>query len=165
MNAKIYNGNIQPNHKEYKIWVDDDGIIKTWNGTEWVEQSGTGDDNEGSGGSGSEANDADSLCIAIYDPQFKLSAVVDIFTQTVTYYKNSLLELKNGKYEYVEHTAITENEYRDLVNEYNVSSFNNIENNIIKVNGYVLITILGIYSTPQYCECYVNDSRVNSGEC
>ena len=50
MNAKIYNGNIQPNHKEYKIWVNDEGIIKTWNGTEWVEQSGTGDDNEGSGG-------------------------------------------------------------------------------------------------------------------
>ena len=37
MNAKIYNGNIQPNHKEYKIWVNDEGIIKTWNGTEWVE--------------------------------------------------------------------------------------------------------------------------------
>lgn len=40
MNAKIYNGNIQPNHKEYKIWVNDEGIIKTWNGTEWIEQSG-----------------------------------------------------------------------------------------------------------------------------
>lgn len=52
MNAKIYNGNIQPNHKEYKIWVNDEGLIKTWNGTEWVEQSGTGDDNGGSGGSG-----------------------------------------------------------------------------------------------------------------
>ena len=40
MNAKIYNGNVQPNHKEYKIWVNDEGIIKTWNGTEWIEQSG-----------------------------------------------------------------------------------------------------------------------------
>lgn len=37
MNAKIYNGNVQPNHKEYKIWVNDEGIIKTWNGTEWIE--------------------------------------------------------------------------------------------------------------------------------
>lgn len=42
MNAKIYNGNVQPNHKEYKIWVNDEGIIKTWNGTEWIEQSGSG---------------------------------------------------------------------------------------------------------------------------
>ena len=49
MNAKIYNGNVQPNHKEYKIWVNDEGIIKTWNGTEWIEQSGGGE----SGGSGS----------------------------------------------------------------------------------------------------------------
>lgn len=46
MNAKIYNGNVQPNPKEYKIWVNDEGIIKTWNGTEWIEQSG------GSGESG-----------------------------------------------------------------------------------------------------------------
>ena len=50
MNAKIYNGNVQPNHKEYKIWVNDEGIIKTWNGTEWVEQSG------GSGESGGSSN-------------------------------------------------------------------------------------------------------------
>ena len=48
MNAKIYNGNVQPNHKEYKIWVNDEGIIKTWNGTEWIEQSG---------GSGSGSSD------------------------------------------------------------------------------------------------------------
>ena len=47
MNAKIYNGNIQPNHKEYKIWVNNEGIIKTWNGTKWVGQIGTSDDNEG----------------------------------------------------------------------------------------------------------------------
>ena len=48
MNAKIYNGNVQPNHKEYKIWVNDEGIIKTWNGTKWIEQSG------GNGESGNE---------------------------------------------------------------------------------------------------------------
>lgn len=40
MNAKIYTGNIQPNPKEYKVWVNDEGVIKTWNGTEWIEQSG-----------------------------------------------------------------------------------------------------------------------------
>lgn len=37
MNAKIYNGNVQPNHKEYKIWVNNEGVIKTWNGTKWIE--------------------------------------------------------------------------------------------------------------------------------
>ena len=56
MNAKIYNGNVQPNHKEYKIWVNDEGIIKTWNGTEWIEQSGGSGE---SGGSGSGSGDSD----------------------------------------------------------------------------------------------------------
>ena len=37
MNAKIYKGNIQPNPKEFKIWVNDEGTIRTWNGTEWIE--------------------------------------------------------------------------------------------------------------------------------
>ena len=54
MNAKIYNGNVQPNPKEYKIWVNDEGIIKTWNGTEWVEQSG-GSGESGGSGSGSDS--------------------------------------------------------------------------------------------------------------
>ena len=47
MNAKIYNGNVQPNPKEFKIWVNDEGTIKTWNGTKWVEHAAS------SGGSGS----------------------------------------------------------------------------------------------------------------
>ena len=49
MNAKIYNGNVQPNHKEYKIWVNDEGIIKTWSGTEWIEQSGGSGNGSSSG--------------------------------------------------------------------------------------------------------------------
>ena len=53
MNAKIYNGNIQPNPKEFKIWVNDEGLIKTWNGTEWVEQSGASSGDGDSSGSGS----------------------------------------------------------------------------------------------------------------
>ena len=62
MNAKIYNGNVQPNHKEYKIWVNDEGIIKTWNGTEWIEQSGASSDgSEESGGSGSGSGEASSI--------------------------------------------------------------------------------------------------------
>ena len=40
MNANIYTGNVQPNHKEFKIWVNDEGVIKTWNGTEWIEYGG-----------------------------------------------------------------------------------------------------------------------------
>lgn len=51
MNSKIYNGNVQPNPKEFKIWVDDEGTIRTWNGTEWIEATAGG----GSSGSG-EAN-------------------------------------------------------------------------------------------------------------
>lgn len=50
MNAKIYNGNVQPNPKEFKIWVNDEGTIKTWNGTEWVENT-TGEGGSGSGDS------------------------------------------------------------------------------------------------------------------
>ena len=32
MNSKVYIGNIQPNPKEYKIWVDDKGVIRTFDG-------------------------------------------------------------------------------------------------------------------------------------
>lgn len=66
MNAKIYNGNVQPNHKEYKIWVNDEGIIKTWNGTEWIEQSG----GSGESGSGSSSNDAETLYYKFDEPQY-----------------------------------------------------------------------------------------------
>lgn len=62
MNAKIYNGNVQPNPKEFKIWVNDEGIIKTWNGTEWIEQSG-GSGESGGSGSGSGSGESDT---AIY---------------------------------------------------------------------------------------------------
>jgi hypothetical protein len=37
MNNNIYKGSIQPNPKEYNIWVNDKGLIKTWNGNEWIE--------------------------------------------------------------------------------------------------------------------------------
>lgn len=57
MNAKIYNGNVQPNHKEYKIWVNNEGIIKTWNGTEWIEQSGGSGESGGSGNGSGESDE------------------------------------------------------------------------------------------------------------
>lgn len=66
MNAKIYNGNVQPNHKEYKIWVNDEGIIKTWNGTEWIEQSG-GSGESGGGSSGGEASTIEYLDVSGLD--------------------------------------------------------------------------------------------------
>lgn len=47
MNAKLYIGNVQPNPKEFKVWVTDEGVIKTWNGQKWVEQSNGGDDSTG----------------------------------------------------------------------------------------------------------------------
>ena len=49
MNSKIYNGNVQPNPKEFKIWVDDEGTIRTWNGTEWIEAASGGGSGNGSG--------------------------------------------------------------------------------------------------------------------
>lgn len=48
MNSKIYNGNVQPNPKEFKIWVDDEGTIRTWNGTEWIEATSGGGSGSGS---------------------------------------------------------------------------------------------------------------------
>lgn len=42
MNAKIYTGDIQPNAKEYKIWIDSKGSIKTYDTTQgtWSEVRG-----------------------------------------------------------------------------------------------------------------------------
>ena len=76
MNAKIYNGNVQPNHKEYKIWVNDEGVIKTWNGTEWIESTSSG----GSGSGGDDNNSFEYIEISsisydsnLYDPFVSLS--------------------------------------------------------------------------------------------
>lgn len=54
MNAKIYTGNVQPNPKEYKVWVNDEGVIKTYNGETWVEQSGASSGDGDGNGSGNE---------------------------------------------------------------------------------------------------------------
>lgn len=37
---KIFYGDIQPNHKEHKIWINSKGIIKTYDSTKgkWIEQ-------------------------------------------------------------------------------------------------------------------------------
>lgn len=42
MNSKIYYGNVQPNSKEYKIWVNNEGSIKTYDTTQgtWSEVKG-----------------------------------------------------------------------------------------------------------------------------
>lgn len=50
MNSKVYIGNIQPNPKEFKIWVNDEGVIRTFDGNKWNKVEG-GSSNEG-GGSG-----------------------------------------------------------------------------------------------------------------
>lgn len=80
MNAKIYNGNVQPNPKEFKIWVNDEGVIKTWNGTEWIEQSGGSGESGGSGSdsSGSEDNHT-YLDIRNYPEEYKWILVTNSF--------------------------------------------------------------------------------------
>lgn len=48
MNAKIYTGDIQPNAKEYKIWIDSKGSIKTYDTTQgtWSEVKGGASDTQ-----------------------------------------------------------------------------------------------------------------------
>lgn len=78
MNAKIYNGNVQPNPKEYKIWVNDEGIIKTWNGTEWIEQSGDNGESSGSG-SGSGSGDDHVIYYKCDDGYVHINDFMNIF--------------------------------------------------------------------------------------
>ena len=40
MNNNVYKGDVQPNHKEYSVWVDSKGVIKTFDGNEWKVASG-----------------------------------------------------------------------------------------------------------------------------
>lgn len=42
MNNNIYKGDVQPNPKEYSVWVDSKGIIKTFDGNAWKVSSGGG---------------------------------------------------------------------------------------------------------------------------
>lgn len=35
MNNNVYKGDVQPNHKEYSVWVDNKGIIKAFDGNAW----------------------------------------------------------------------------------------------------------------------------------
>lgn len=35
--SKVKFGKTQPNPKEYKMWIDDDGVIKTFDGVKWDE--------------------------------------------------------------------------------------------------------------------------------
>lgn len=34
-NNNVYKGDVQPNHKEYSVWVDNKGIIKAFDGNAW----------------------------------------------------------------------------------------------------------------------------------
>ena len=95
MNAKIYNGNVQPNPKEYKIWVNDEGIIKTWNGTEWIEVAAGGSASGGSGESGGESDfstpiyyetliGADNAIIDLLAYPALIKTNIDGFTEFIT---------------------------------------------------------------------------------
>ena len=84
MNAKIYNGNVQPNHKEYKMWVNDEGVIKTWNGTEWIEQSGSG-----SGSGNSNVVNIEYYKINRDSDSFDETAFSDIIIACCAYRKNN----------------------------------------------------------------------------
>ena len=91
MNAKIYNGNVQPNHKEYKIWVNDEGVIKTWNGTEWIEQSG------GSGSGSGEASTIEYLDVSEMTDEMSNKKLSLIFLSYLTkYVNNNIVTISGG---------------------------------------------------------------------
>lgn len=47
MNSKVYIGNIQPNPKEFKIWVNDEGVIRTFDGDKWNKVEGGSSNGDG----------------------------------------------------------------------------------------------------------------------
>lgn len=95
MNSKIYNGNVQPNPKEFKIWVDDEGTIKTWNGTEWIESAS-------SGGSGSGSSDDKVIYYEVVDGTVTDSEVYYRIKEVAASIK---VLLQNGSYVFGEQWA------------------------------------------------------------
>lgn len=96
MNAKIYNGNVQPNPKEFKVWVNDEGLIKTWNGTEWVEQSGGSGESGGSGNGSGDISTIEYLDVSGLDKtdsSIKLMIQLSISVKVSTEYGNMIAPL------------------------------------------------------------------------
>lgn len=97
MNSKIYNGNVQPNPKEFKIWVDDEGTIRTWNGTEWIEAAS-------GGGSGSDSGEEGNIAGEYY--AFKPVEELDLYSYDLCVpFLGRLSEVKFGDYNTIEPTA------------------------------------------------------------
>ena len=132
MNAKIYNGNVQPNPKEFKIWVNDEGIIKTWNGTEWIE----------SASSGGSDNSEDK--VIYYEVT---SAIKDFTSDEGLMYFDGFKLLNGGTYHFMNSITFDMIVQNDRVNTQNYSSNDivmmvfipfslNINNRIIKYNTF-----------------------------
>ena len=100
----------------------------------------------------SSEEDSDVICINIIDPSFKLSAVIDLLTNEIQYYKISDEDFENGDFAYIQYTSITEQEYNRLVEEYGVSYMTGYENNTINVNGYVRVFVYMNTSFPKYLD-------------
>ena len=101
MNSKIYNGNVQPNPKEFKIWVDDEGTIRTWNGTEWIEQSGgSGSDSGESGGSGSGSSSGDNNFKYYKFDAFPITETIYYYDETQYLITHMRAQLNADRYMY-----------------------------------------------------------------
>lgn len=66
MNSKIYIGNVQPNPKEFKVWIDDEGVIKTFDGQKWNKIEG-GSSNEGDGSGDTQPAPAEKITFVVVD--------------------------------------------------------------------------------------------------
>lgn len=131
MNSKIYNGNVQPNPKEFKIQVDDEGTIRTWNGTEWIEATA------GEGGSGS-GNSEDFLYIRIPSFAYGFYTDIDVLNNKIVYYK----QLADG----VEATYETPDEFLDA---HGTNTLATIPNMINWDDKYALIYLVNLnYQSP-----------------
>ena len=95
MNAKIYNGNVQPNPKEFKIWVNDEGTIKTWNGTEWIESAAS----SGGSGSGSSSGDSNFKYYKVAEP-FHIIQTTSNYSEAKYLITHMRAQLNNDRYMY-----------------------------------------------------------------
>lgn len=79
MNSKIYYGNTQPNSKEFKIWVNDEGVIKTWDGNKW----NAVESNSGSTSTPSQGNLAVAAVEGWYDFVFVEGMTWEVFLENI----------------------------------------------------------------------------------
>ena len=121
---KVYQGNIQPNPKKYKIWVDDKGVIKTYNGSEWIE-------NSTQGGSGSDSSDGSQIYViedfvSLYYGQFITQDEFDALKNAIESGKFIMAKEGGGITTFVRYWVYEQTIYLYYISPY-VGGFNLVE--------------------------------------